>query len=740
MKQIKQLKNTAFFLFFLIISLLFSLNALALQTRLNITLSEVVYQNTSFAKYFELNETQDYCRIEGTLNITNPSNDTVFDIYLGFSNTEKLTSDLIWQSGRNGTQYRGGAGIEREYGEVGNTTNNLTIQDLDDDNNNDYMWVNSTHIIFNISSESGIIAIRLHNSTDNVSIANAGTTPVPIELIENITGSAVYGNITINGTANQDNKLNALMTVNIKEKPSSLIVLHVPELRPGNRTTFIYNISCQLANSEPPIDIETSYTNNDHPYNKKVLAGYNWSITQTLTNRNYLHSQITNINISIYAQNVTWNSTAFNFSLEYLNATGDYAHVTGNGTSNYHWYWLPNGGTLNWNQSENITYIVRAPYSVPFTATYKAIVENLEYQGTYLMSNLSLEWINASADINQTMQKRIYQPADNENNHNVTWEIRPKIKTLINISYDIRKITLWVTQNYNPNNDTSSTSWGLLERNFTGNPLERINISHELTSSSYLWYFNYTDGSNSSYPPPIVWMKPYWIITNAYNQILNYTQTRNGNDLYIKYIYVINGYWLEIKKNVTNIGRNSYQINISVENIGNGWTPRYEYVTVYDFVPNEFTVYNMSYAGPVSNQTVGAPGSEYYGTAFQWQIPWKGTMNSSLGPKYGPDAVSAENYSWHVDYKVNGTGVYKVTDLYIVGLDPLKVDGASASPLISVISSFQSFSKEIIYISIIIFLIIINLANLLLNHKINKRIEDYNNYIARSKSKQKGNN
>jgi len=410
---------------------------------------------------------------------------------------------------------------------------------------------------------------------------------------------------------------------------------------------------------------------------------------------------------------------------------GDYLNVNGNGTSNYQWSWTPNGGDLNFNESANISFIMRAPYSVPFTATYKALLESITYNVPFLISNISLDYINASADINFSMEKRIEKPADNVESHNVTWEIRPALNTNKNITFDVNKVTLWVTENLDPSNDTADTSWGRLEVNYTGAPMKEINLTTGWGNSSYYWLFNYTDGANSSYPPPIVWMKPEWLITNNYGQIMNYSATRSGTDLYMKYIYVIHGYWLEVQKNVTNIGEDSYQVDIFVENIGNGWTPQFTYVTVYDFIPNDFEWYGMQpapYACPTGsycqNLTVGTAGSEYNGMSFRWNIAWKGDMNSSLGPKVGPDATSYNNYSWNVSYKVNGTGPYRVTDLYIVGLDPLKVDGATVSPVIAVITGLQSYTKEIIYVGIVAFLIIINVTNLVLTNKINRKLNN----------------
>lgn len=602
----------------LILGLLISICAVsAYETNLNVTLSEVLYRNTTFAKDFYLEENTTYCIINGTLNITNTGSYPVYDIYLQFSNTGPLIT-------------------------------------------------NFTHV-----------------------------------------ASTKFGNQT-------------------SGQPGDVITIHIPSLRPGNYSTYRYDISC--LNAQPPINMNTSYSSLGHTNNRKVLAGYNWTVTQSMTNDNYLQLNISNINVSITARNVSWNNSEFNFSLEEVLPTGDYANVIGNGTSNFRWWWMPNGGELEFNQSVNISFRVRAPYSVPFTATYEAIIEKISYDVNFLISNLTILHINASADLNFSLEKRIAQPADNTLSHNVTWEVRPHITSPINITYDINKVSMWVTEDLNPLNDTGNTVWGNLSRTYTGAPMKEVNITTSWGNSSYWWLFNYTDGYNSSNPPPVVWMKPEWLITNDYGQIMNYSATRNGRDLYIKYVYVIHGYWLEVAKNISNIGEDMYRVDIRVDNIGNGWTPEFTYVTVYDFIPNDFAVWNMTNGGCPSSQcqdlAVGTAGSDFYGTSYRWNIPWKSGMNSSLGPKNGPDAVVESWYSWNVTYNVNGTGPYRVTDLYVVGLDPLKVDGASVSPVIAVITGLQSYTKEIIYIGIVAFLIIVNVTNLVITNKINRKLDD----------------
>ncbi len=615
------MKKSSYILIFLLIINAFAVCAAG--THLNITMEEKIYKNTTFAEHFYLTTNVTSCVINGTLNITNPGQETISDIYLKFSNTDNMLSNFTWDP------------------------------------------------------------------------------------------NTKYGN-------------------QISGSPGTGIIIHIPSLRTDNFSTYYYSINC--TDAPPPLNVTTLYTNFDHGFNRKVLAGHNWTINQKILNYNNLAVPVNNINISIRAVQIPWNSSLFNFSLEYLYPLGDYPNVVGNGTSDYRWWWSPNGGTLVFNQSKNITYRVRAPYSVPFTASYQAIFENISYDVGVLISNLSLDQVNATSAINFSFQKRITQPADNALSHNVTYEIRPQIGTDLNITFDINRVTLWVTQNIDPSNDTSGTVWGPLTVNYTnpsGGPMKEINISTLWGNSSYYWTFNFTDGSNSSYPPPIVWMKPEFAITNKYGQIMNYTTTRSGQEIFIKYIYVIHGYWLEVSKNVSNIGEDQYQVDIRVENIGNGWTPQFEMVTVYDFIPDNFKVWGMTPApfkcptgSYCTNLSVGVPSSDYYGMSYKWDIPWKGTMNSSLGPKSGPQATGGGNYSWNVSYKVNGTGEYKVSDLYIVGLDPLKVDGAGVSPVIAVITGLQSYSKEILYLGIVAFLIVVNVTNLVITNKINKKLDE----------------
>jgi len=602
------------FLILILCSLVLSVSAA--KTRLNITMEEVVSQNVSYGMEFYSYENQTSCTIVGTLNITNPGDETISDIYLNFTNCDNLFTNFTWKTGVGG---RNGAQI-------------------------------------------------------------MGSAPTALS--------------------------------------TDVFRIHIPELRPSNYTTFTYNLSC--TNTQPPLDLNTTYSNFDHGFGRKVLAGEQWWIHQSAIN--VFNIPLTNVNITIDAVGVPWNVTVFNFTLNYVNRSGDWSSVHNNSDSNETWWWEPNlgSGIIAAGSAYNITYVVRAPDNVPYTNTYMAIRETLEYSINNLASNLSLDEVRAIGGLIFKEDKRIVKPAHDEFDTNVTWEVTVNVSTDKNITYTLEKVSLWITETLNVTD--KNTTFGFL--NLTYAPSAEVNLSTDWSTPAddSVWRFNFSDGSDgTSSPAPIVWIKPAFRITNNYQQILNSTLTRNGNDLYMKYIYVINGYWLQIDKNITSVDADTYQINVWVENIGNAWTPQGLDVTVYDFIPSEFTPFGWTHSWQ-SNQTVFS--SEFNGTAFQWVIPKQAPYNASLGPMNGPAAVGLNQRSWNLTYYVNGSGAYKVSELYIVGLDPRKVDGAGTHEGITVLSVLSSQSMEVFYIVLVGLLVVLNIVNFMMTKRINKRLEE----------------
>ena len=216
-------------------------------------------------------------------------------------------------------------------------------------------------------------------------------------------------------------------------------------------------------------------------------------------------------------------------------------------------------------------------------------------------------------------------------------------------------------------------------------PNALVNTSLSWTSNT--WLFNYSD-----LPSPIVWMDINFTIQNDGTQLVNRSVTRNGNDIHIKELYLIIGYWLEIEKNVTSLGGDQYNIKIDVHNKGNQVTPGDAIVTIYDFVPNSFNlsspmIYSTStwYSTATANNSVVGP---FNGTLWQWALIPTNVLNTSFdsGPAFNA------NTTWSAEFNVTGFGDYDVLDVFVTGLDPQKVDGdAGASVQTTVTEILEKF-------------------------------------------------
>jgi hypothetical protein len=694
--------------------LLLAAPAAALNPHLNLTFSETVHENVTFAKDFLLEENRTYSLIEGVFTAENPGTETIFDIHIKVNHTQNLASNFTWVSGRPGSQIIFPKNDDVLTNLSGTIRSNFTSlgADIDEDGIIDYVSVSSTNIVFNVSSEYQFLNYTLYNTTG---AANLAAVPQTFDTTVNVTSARVDGNynqgvvfatLRINGTQTDAGNLTpGQVTLELNDTIRNYTILHIPELRSGQQAVYNYNVSSLLI--EPPLDINTTYTNPE--FQTKVLAGQRFRINDSAANVADVGS-LTVINVSIYALGVnvtnasSW--TIFNFTLHNLSGTGDYANVYGNDTDNRSWSWIVNNGTIPIGQIYNISYQVQAPPTVPTSGTYPAIEQNLTYTINATASKVGVNEVRVRAEVNFTTSKEIISPQDNLSNHNVTWRSIPSVGSYVNVSFTLEKVSLWVTSTRNPNLVVNQLSY-----NYTVN--SAINQTTPWIGSA--WLFNYTDGSSDTYPPPIVWVKPYWIVQNTGGQILNQSITRNGTDTYIKYIYVINGYWLEVYKNVTSAGNDQYDIRVHVHNRGNGHTPQNLTVTVYDFIPSEFAAWNFS---PSYNNASNVTG-QYNGTAYEWDVG----LRTPLATSFAPDGDASNYDDFYMNYSVNGSGDYRVSELYIVGLDPRKIDNANAFEGVSVLSSIASNSKEIFYLGFVIFLIAINVGNFLMTSRINKKLD-----------------
>ncbi len=462
---------------------------------------------------------------------------------------------------------------------------------------------------------------------------------------------------------------------------SNLIMLHIPEIRGGENSIWTYDLNTSAIN--PPLNIETSFSAS------KALAGANFTITDTL--ENVFFNAPFQTNTCIYGINlvqttipVNFSGTFFDFIFEGVTTGTDASNVSYSNANRTQTWNVLNTNCLNLSDTIDIEYLIYSPYNIPGTTDYQFSNTTLEYSLNNTISHLRVVDITAISEAKIDLEKRILYPSHPTlHGSNVTWNITGYFSTNMNITYNLSSATIWVAQRNgiqgDPNtidNDTISNSQ--LQLNLT--PNELVNLTNSWISTS--WLFNYSD-----MPSPIVYMDVDFKIQNDGTQLINRSITENGNDVYIKEIYLILGYWLEIEKNITSISENEYNIKIDVHNKGNQVTPEGTIVTIYDFIPENFNlssafVYSTfpGIASPwhTTTNTSHNVSGQFNGTLHSWALLSTG-CGTCLNTSFAAGPGKNENTSWSVEFNVTGYGDYTLLDVFITGLDPQLVDGAGSS-------------------------------------------------------------
>ena len=455
---------------------------------------------------------------------------------------------------------------------------------------------------------------------------------------------------------------------------SGNLILHIPELEAGENSTWIYYVNTSAV--MPPLNFTSSYSDS------KVLAGDNVTVTDRVqnifTNYSFQDDCIYDMQITQNAGAVNFSGTFYDFTFDNTSTSGpDASNVTYTGNLIQNWDVLANS-CLSDSATTSISYDVQTPLNIPSTTHYLMINSTLEYKLNSSISHLRLTDLTAISEGNLSFEKQIISPSHPTlYGSNVTWNVTGYFNTNTNITYDLEAVSFWVSRRQvsglftDPNTvDNDTISNASLINNL--NPGITVNKTNPWTSP--YWVFNYSD-----IPSPIVWMDINFSITNDGVQIINRSVTQNDNDIYIKEIYLIIGYWLEIEKNITSVGNDTYHVRIDVHNKGNQVTPANTVVTIYDFIPGNFNLNSsLTYSSSTWYNTTSSNNSingTYNGTLFQWGLLPTNSLNTSFAQGPGVNA----NTTWSVDYDVVGQGEYQVMDVFITGLDPQQVDGAGSS-------------------------------------------------------------
>jgi len=269
------------------------------------------------------------------------------------------------------------------------------------------------------------------------------------------------------------------------------------------------------------------------------------------------------------------------------------------------------------------------------------------------------------------------------------------------VMINVTSMTIWISGSHNPNNVS-------LDPKDNTTPLVKtypINIS-KLKPRQWVNSTNKT-GTGTPIITPDRWKVTPWSENRTYNRGVvpiywgraNYTLSdavfRNfrknrssyhfdSNYTIYEKIYLLRGYLVRVRKVVKSLSNNLWNINITVSNIGNQYTPT---LYVYDLIPQNFTVQvskirvfpydalNESIQHPLNytgNQSIS--GTMYDGVSYWWKlnpIPNGGNVN--------------------ITYNATGTGTYYTRDLFVVGIDPVTGYGQVAiTPTIDMVQGAVS--------------------------------------------------
>ncbi len=462
--------------------------------------------------------------------------------------------------------------------------------------------------------------------------------------------------------------------VNISNSSNNNYLIHIPELLNGNFSILNYSISDLVVF---PLTFNTSYPSN------KLFVGDTINIIDTITNtfNNLSYQNSCVFNISIFQNLVSIGNSSFDsFSYDSASIAGTDSANTIFSTDNKNLTWNVNSGScLNSGSILDINYDVIAPEYIPLTGNFNFTNITLTYNMNETFSNLRLNKILAISSGNLSINKKILAPSDQIlHGTNVTWQVNGSFENPTSLNYLLETSSFWVSKKnvdglYTNISkiDVDGIDGSSLQLNLTPNLI--INSTNSWFSSN--WLFNYSDS-----PSPITWMSVNFTLDNDGIQLINSSTSISNGSYFSKEIFIVIGYLLEIEKNVTSIGNNLYNVKINVFNRGNQATPVDSAVTLYDFLPINFTLaspfsYSSSTWYSMSDSNNSISGGGFDGTLIRWAIIPTNIINSSLDK--GP--VRNLNNSISISYNISGSGDYSFTDIFIVGLDPEKVDGAGSS-------------------------------------------------------------
>ncbi|MCQ1535046.1 hypothetical protein FTO70_04960 [Methanosarcina sp. KYL-1] len=475
-------------------------------------------------------------------------------------------------------------------------------------------------------------SMNLEDEFDGVTLTQGASTGEGEIIITNTLGSTYLYDISLNFSTGSTSGWGVNDPSNVTlTNGDGYATVHINLLGAGESTTLSYDCS-----GSRPVIFQESYES------EKLLVGGATDVSLTLVN-NASGSTITNIQLVKTASDSNGNSTAdFRFSNE--DADVGTAAIVG-------------GTEINWTISELNATVSQATLNFTATENDEGAHSSGGIQSSmkYYMGNATLQFtiddgtVSASgirlnedptattANFEITLQKEQLSSGDGND-----WAFTPRIENTDDetISFSISSVTVYVTNSTVLEKDSA----------FSTHEYGSGEIAKEGIWSAYDFVVeDFPD------PVPVGWIDVDLSVdlSDSGNQLEESYSTAGGTYKLVETIYIINGYLVEAKKSITKNATNEdqYDITLWVHNLGNLETP--PVVVVYDIVPTDFSmVYNET--DPDGSTAVSSPIEGY---AYWWDV----------GPLAPADMPGNQTY---INYTVQGTGTYSLTDLFILGIDP----------------------------------------------------------------------
>jgi len=481
-------------------------------------------------------------------------------------------------------------------------------------------------------------SINLTDEYDGITLTQGTPTGEGEINITNMLESTDLYDISLNFSEGNSSSWNTSAAgVNLDTKGDGYVIVHINVLGYGESAVINY-----VCTGSRPVSFQESYES------EKMSVGGSTNVSLTLVNNN-TGSSITNIQLVKTAADSDSDSTAdFQFSSEEV----DCGEITNNGS------------TITWTIPELNSSVSEA--TLNFTASDHDQdahnISGIQSSMKYYLGNATLQFSINDGTVSGSGVELNEDPTATTSNFEISlkkkqlgegeggsggddWEFTPSVTNndSESIGFIISTVDVYVTNTF------------VLEK---GSAIDSIHYdvsgmgtySNGKTWNGAIWpVYDFPD------PVPVGWIDVDLSLdfSESGGQLSKSYSTTNGTYELIEKIYIINGYLVEAKKSISKNTTydDQYDITLWVHNLGNLKTPPNVYV--YDIIPNGFEmVYNET--EPDGHMSVMSP---IQGDAYWWNV----------GPLEPEGTPGNQTY---INYTVHGTGVYSLTELFILGIDP----------------------------------------------------------------------